>query len=114
MKYIFLLLFSSNIWALCTCERESLELGLNQAKHIFEAKVIHIQNHEMSVEVLKTYKGNAYNKIELGQKDCAPQFQPNEIYVFYLNESRVETECNRFFRVKDKNLYQNFLKFFVK
>jgi hypothetical protein len=114
MKNFFLLfgflLFSSQTFALCTCERVSLALGISKSSNIFHAKVIKISENQLSLKMVKTFKGKFLEKITLGSADCAPEFNVGDENIFYLNNDRIETQCDHFFSVSDKLMYQQFIK----
>ena len=107
---LFIILFSSNGYALCSCERVSLSLGLSHSNHIFEARVLSGSNSNIVLKEVKVYKGSFITNLKLGNGPCPPKFEVGEDYVFYLKEGKVESQCDQYFKVKEKGLYQQFLK----
>lgn len=112
MKILILLslIFTSSVFARCACERASLEVGIATNKNIFRALVTSVSGTEIKLKKVEVYNGTFFEKISSGTTSCAPQFKVGDENIFYLNEPKIETECDHYFSVKNEGMFQHFLK----
>ena len=95
--------------SICSCERVSLEWGLAQAKHVFEAEVISSKNSELNLRMIKLYRGKFFHRVQLGIGNCTPKLNNEQIYVFYLKDEKIHSQCDQYFSKNDSVFYENFL-----
>lgn len=104
------LLFSSSAFALCACERVSLSLGIANSTNIFRATVMSVSKGEIHLKQVKVFKGKFLEKIKTGVSSCPPEFKIGDENVFYLTDAKIESQCDHYFPVSNKAMYQQFIK----
>jgi len=120
VKFLFRLLTGlilvngSQAYAVCTCERVSMELSLRVSAHVFEATIASIEQDDVALVNPKIYKGQSFSTVKVKQSPCPPQLQKGARMVFFLNSNEIKSECESHFLVDNKILFQNFKKILEK